>query len=112
MYTFKIIPSPYFRSFAVFGDQQAFEKELKEGNFHVDVKNHSKTLLTTSIYAADTSYKVNREVPGIKQKFYSTNNYFSVTKTEEYLFKITKTQRYKKYKEYLTAVLDRLDVPA
>lgn len=111
MYTFKVIPAPRFKSYAMLGKDEDFFKDLKEWKFIIDSYNHSKTLISTSIMAWGTSRKVNRKVDGIKQKFYSAMNYWSWTRTQEYLFKSLKSQGFEAYTKYLTAILSKLDIP-
>ena len=111
MYTFKVIPNPRTKSFAVFWNKEQFLADIKAGNFKVDVGIHSKTLLTTIIFAGGTCKKVNRQEEWFKMKHHQGYNMMHSSHTEEYLFKITKHQDYNVYLQYLTKVLDKLDVP-
>lgn len=105
----KIVPTekPFFSSFIVFSEIDLSKlKEKKE--IIIEVRNETKTRLSTSFKFGDASYLLNSFIEGYNLHENREHSFISGGVQVSYYFKLSKKQNKEVYKEYLKDLLTNL----
>jgi hypothetical protein len=98
------VEHPMFLSFTMF-EKLNYEQLREKKEILVVVSHHTKTRLSTTMYAGQYSTKINLPIEGVKTFEESEHSYFTGNYTTSNYFVKSKKQDFEAYKKYLITLI-------